>query len=199
MSSEQDNKVVVRRYFEEVFDGGHLDVADDVFDAQHRILNPYASAGMRGPEFMKGLALFYRNILPDPEFVVEDEVAEGEKVMTRWTLRGTLTEDLRALGVYGKLEISGISISRVVDDRIQETWLRCETYLEQPQRSVSQDEILEWLSRHTPTSEEEESDLEAQLSELGFPPDIISKFCCVVGLKFCCTEPEPSPVLKWAE
>jgi predicted SnoaL-like aldol condensation-catalyzing enzyme len=199
MSSEQDNKVVVRRFFEEVFDGGDLDVADEVFDAEHRILNPYASEGMRGPESMKGLALFYRNILPDPEFVVEDEVAEGDKVMTRWTLRGTLMDDLRALGIYGKVAISGISISRVVDDKIQETWLRCETYLEQPQRSVSQDEILEWLRRHMPTSEEEESDLEAQLLELGLPPDVISKFCCMVGFKFCCKEPEPSPGLRSTE
>lgn len=194
MSSEQDNKIVVRRYFEEAFEGGHLDVADEVFDPEHRILNPYASEGMRGPAPMKSFVWLSRKLLPDPEVVIEDEIAEGEKVMTRWTLKSTLADELRTLGVYGKVVVSGISISRVIDGKIQETWLRCETYPEQPHRSVPQDEFLEWLRGHKPTSEGEASDLEAQLLELGLPPDVMSRFCCMVGLKFCCHELEPDPI-----
>ena len=196
MAAEQDNKVVVRRYFEEVFDGGDLDVADEVFDAEHRVLNPYASEGMCGPDFMKWLAFFSRKIIPNPDVVVEDEIAEGEKVMTRWTLRGTLADDLRALGVYGKVAVSGISISRVIGGKVQETWLRCETYLEEPLESVSQEKFSEWLRGDTPTSEGKASDLGVWPLP-GIPGEnggTESKICCVFGMKFCCNEPEPHPL-----
>jgi hypothetical protein len=184
--SAEATKVIVRRFFEDVFNGGYLDVTDEVFDPEHQILNPYVSEEMRGPEPMKGFVWLSRKILPNLEVVVEDEIAEGEKVMTRWTLRGKLADKLRASGVNNEVTVSGISVSRVIGGRIKETWLRCEADLQGPQRPVPRDEFREWLREDTPTAKRGASHL-----ELPIPEDQTSRFCCMIGLRFCCRELQP--------
>lgn len=186
MSAEQDNKALVRSYFEDAFNRGYLDVADEVFDPEHQILNPYVSEGMHGPEPMKDLVLFSRKMLPDLEVVVEDDIAEGEKVTTRWTLRGKLADKLRAPDVDEEVTVSGISVSRVIGGKIKETSLRCEA-VQEPQRPVPRDEFQEWLREATLT-------VEREASLLRFPPldnSPVSRFCCILGLRFCCYESQP--------
>jgi SnoaL-like protein len=186
MSSEQDNKAIVRNYFEDAFNRGYLDVADEIFDPEHQILNPYISEEMRGPAPMKDLVWFSRKMLPDLEVVVEDDIAEGEKVTTRWTLRGNLADKLRTPDVDEEVRVSGISVSRVIGGKIKETRLRCEA-VKEPQRPVPRDEFREWLREATPT-------MEREASHLTFPPldnSPVSRFCCIFGLKFCCYESEP--------
>lgn len=186
MSSEQDNKAIVRSYFEDAFNRGYLDVTDEVFDPEHQILNPYISKRMHGPEPMKDLVWFSRKMLPDLEVVVEDDIAEGEKVMIRWTLTGKLADKLRAPDVDEEVTVSGISVCRVIGGKIMETWLRCEA-VQEPQRPVPRDEFREWLRENTPT-------MEREASHLTFPPldnSPVSRFCCILGLKFCCNELQP--------
>jgi len=191
MSSEQENRVIVRRYFEDVFDGGDLDVADEVFDPEHEILNPHVSEGMRGPEPMKGLVWLCHKVMPDLEVMVEDERAEGEKVTTRWTLRGNLEDGLRAAGVGEQVTVSGTSVSRVIGGKIKETRLRCEADLQEPQRQVPRDEFRAWLREDPLTAKEDGFRPRSRSLEIPIPDEWASRFCCIFGLKFCCHEFQP--------
>jgi hypothetical protein len=196
MSSEQDNKAIVRRYFEDAFNRGNLDVTDEVFDPRHQIDNPYISEGMDGPEPMKAFVWLSRKMLPDLEVVVEDEIAEGEKVMTRWTLRGKLADKLRASDVDEEVTVSGISVTRVIGGSIKDTWLRCEA-VQEPQSPVPSDEFRERLLEDAPIAEREASGLSLQPQELRIPIEwldwLASRLCCLLGIKKCCHElPSPS-------
>ena len=65
----------------------------------------------------------YRNAFPDVQMSVEDQVAEGDIVVTRWIASGTHQGDLMGIAPTGnRVTVAGTSIERVVDGRIEETW-----------------------------------------------------------------------------
>jgi steroid delta-isomerase-like uncharacterized protein len=62
---------------------------------------------------------------PDLNVTVEDEIAEGDKVVTRWTIRGTHKGDLEGMAPTGKqIVLQGITIHRIEGDKIVEEWER---------------------------------------------------------------------------
>ena len=66
----------------------------------------------------------YRKAFPDNRSVVEDQIAEGNKVVTRWTSRGTHRGDLNGIAPTGKaMETSGVTIERIEGGRIVEVWV----------------------------------------------------------------------------
>jgi len=115
----QDNKAVVRRFWEEVFNQRNLDVADELFAPDHVTHHPYVSEERRGPAPMKDFVSISRKISPDLAAVVEDEIAEGDKVVTRWTAKGELADKLQGGDVDDEVAVSGISVFRVSDGKIE--------------------------------------------------------------------------------
>jgi predicted ester cyclase len=86
----EENKALVRRYFEEIWDKGNLDLIDALFTTDFVRHGPTGTEGeVRGPEGFKGLVSTYRSALPDLRVPIEDLVAEGDRVVARWTARGT--------------------------------------------------------------------------------------------------------------
>jgi steroid delta-isomerase-like uncharacterized protein len=72
---------------------------------------------------LKESITYFRNSLADMRFEIEDMIAEGDKVVTRWTLRGTHREELFGVKSSGeRVAMSGIVISRVADGKIVEEW-----------------------------------------------------------------------------
>ncbi|MBI3304185.1 MAG: ester cyclase [Deltaproteobacteria bacterium] len=66
---------------------------------------------VRGPKGAKRLVATYRTAYPDTRFTIEEQVAEGDKVVTRWTARGTHKGELRGIAPTGKrITVTGISI-----------------------------------------------------------------------------------------
>jgi steroid delta-isomerase-like uncharacterized protein len=62
---------------------------------------------------------------PDLNVTVEDEIAEGEMVVTRWTIRGTHQGDLEGIAPPGQqIELEGITIHRIEGGKIVEEWER---------------------------------------------------------------------------
>jgi predicted ester cyclase len=177
--SAEDNKAVVRRWFEEGFSEGNLEVADELFDRDHRVHYPYMSEERRGPDFMKGLVWFFYKTLPDLEIVVEDEIAEGEKVVSRWTIRGTRADELRGADIDDEVTISGISIFRISNDVIEATWHCLEAELDESQIPMPTEEIGAWLDEDATAVGE---------AHLVIPPDVmyvVKKLCCRLGLCLC--------------
>jgi steroid delta-isomerase-like uncharacterized protein len=117
----EKNKAIGRRVFEEVW-AGKLDVADEIFDASY-VAHRLGAELPPGPEGIKLFASVYRSAFPDVVMTVEDQIAEGDKVVTRWTARGTHQGELMGIPATGKpIVVPGISIGRFVGDKMVETW-----------------------------------------------------------------------------
>jgi steroid delta-isomerase-like uncharacterized protein len=118
------NKTVVRRLFDEVWNKGHQQIADELFAQNYNHHDSSTPDLGRGPESEKKRATLYRNAFPDIRFIVEDLVAEGESVTARWSCRGTHKGDLNGIAPTGKqFTISGISVSRLSNGKMVEGWV----------------------------------------------------------------------------
>lgn len=126
------NKAVARRLYEELWGKGDLSVIDecvarDYVNHQASVdphLSPSVSAvDICGAETFKALVRAWRLGFPDVQTRVEDQIAEGDKVVTRWISRGTQTGRWREIAATGReMVVEGISIDRIVDGRVVETW-----------------------------------------------------------------------------
>ena len=87
--SAETNKAVVRREFEEMYGQGcELDAAGEYY-APAYVLHEPTSGEMRGLEAARQFAATYREAFPALQTAIEDQVAEGEKVVSRFSGRGT--------------------------------------------------------------------------------------------------------------
>lgn len=124
--SEQ-NKAIVRRLIEEAWKG-NLDVIDELVDRDYVGYDPSNPEPVRGPEGMKEFVTTYRTAFPDANITIEDQIAEGDKVVTRWTGRGTHEGDLMGIAPTRKqATVTGISIARLADGKVVEDWTNWDT------------------------------------------------------------------------
>jgi predicted ester cyclase len=128
MSTEQ-NKAIVRRYHEELFNKGNLSVADEFFDSNY-INSALDKMGLpRGPEGFKQYASMIRTAFPDFHITVEDQVAEGDKEVHRLIARGTHKGDFMDITPTNKqVEVSVIAIDQFSGDKIMETWAEVDMF-----------------------------------------------------------------------
>jgi steroid delta-isomerase-like uncharacterized protein len=120
--STEENKATFRRYVEEVGNEGNLDLAEEIFD-RYLAHQPDGSALERGPEDVKRFMGEFRSAFPDFHSTVEDQLAEGDKVVTRWRMRGTHEGEFRGIAPTGnELDITGMGIFRFSDGKVVESW-----------------------------------------------------------------------------
>jgi steroid delta-isomerase-like uncharacterized protein len=93
----EENKATSRRFYEELFNQGNLDAAEEIVTPDFVIHDPNIPEEPRGPEGLKQFVSMYRNVFPDLNFTIEDQIAEGEKVGTRWVAYGTHQGELMGL------------------------------------------------------------------------------------------------------
>lgn len=121
----EENKALIRRWFEEVWNKGNEAAIDEMF-AQHGIAHGLAEESekaMRGPQDYKPFYRKFRSAFPEIEVVVEDVVAEGDKVAARCTVRGKHQSDSLGFAATGKsTEFTGITIVRIERGQIVEAW-----------------------------------------------------------------------------
>jgi len=125
--STEDNKALDRRGFEEVWNKGNLAVIDELNAANVVTHNP-PSPPMQGTEAFKQFVQMYRSAFPDTQMTIEDQIAEGDKVVTRWTARGTHKGELMGIPPTGKqVTVTGISVSRWANGKTVESWSNFDT------------------------------------------------------------------------
>jgi steroid delta-isomerase-like uncharacterized protein len=116
----ENNKSIVLRLFEEVMKG-NLAIADELIAedyAQHSVFGI-----PNGREGFKQFFMAFAAAVPDAQFVIEDVIVEGDKVVTRLTVNGTQTGALQGIPPTGKkFSMKGIDIFRVVDGKVVEHW-----------------------------------------------------------------------------
>ena len=125
----EENKVLVRRYFEEIWDKGNLDLIEELFTTNFVRHGPTATEGeVRGLEGFKALVTMYRTALPDLRIPIEELIAEGDRVVTRWTARGTHQGELMGNAPTGdRASVTGILIDRISGGKIEEEWVDYDT------------------------------------------------------------------------
>jgi steroid delta-isomerase-like uncharacterized protein len=121
--STEDNKELVRRFYDEVWRKGNVDVADDVFARDYVRHDLRATEAAPGPEGQKQIARAFRAAFPDLTFDVEIVIAEGEYVAARWTASGTHTGRWANLDATGRfVTFSAVNIFRFEHGRVAEIW-----------------------------------------------------------------------------
>lgn len=118
--SEQ-NKTVVRRLFDELWNKGNLQVADELI-APNYLHHDDSSPGLgKGPEGEKKRVNLYRTAFHDFRLSIEDLLAEGETVVARWSCRGVHKGELNGIAPTGKqFAITGVTICRFDHGKIVE-------------------------------------------------------------------------------
>src|SRR5436853_7123174 len=120
--STETNKVLVRRFYEEGFNQRNLALVDELCTIDHLFHNTPAT--LHGREEFKHLLSVYLTAFPDARFTVEDAIAEGDRVASRYTFRGTHQGDLMGIAPTGKqVTVTGIIINRIINGKSEEGWL----------------------------------------------------------------------------
>jgi steroid delta-isomerase-like uncharacterized protein len=121
-----DIKELSRRIFEEVWNKQNLSAADEIIAYNFVDHDPQSS--VQGIEGYKQFVRYYLTAFPDSHFTVEDEISEGQMVMTRWTVSGMHTGNLGAIPATGRrISVTGISCGRVENGKIVESWTNWDT------------------------------------------------------------------------
>ncbi len=122
--SMEENKATFRRYVEEVWMKGNLDIADEVFAQSYISHHSDGSELERSPQDVKRFVKEWRDAFAIEEDILEDQVAEEDKVATRWRLIATHEGEFRGIAPTGnKIEVTGIGIFRFSSEgKVVESW-----------------------------------------------------------------------------
>jgi predicted ester cyclase len=118
--SIEDNKSLVRRYYEQVVNTGNIDLVESFISPEY-VENYDGERHAAGIEGAKEHILGVRMTYPDLHLTIDQQIAEGEWVATCITMRGTHLGSWLGIQPTGKpVVMTGVNIDRVVDGRIVE-------------------------------------------------------------------------------
>jgi steroid delta-isomerase-like uncharacterized protein len=119
----EDLKRVYRRFLDEAFNQGNLDALDDILSSDY--VDHNAPPGLPpGPAGIKQIIGGFRSAFPDTRMTIKDQIAEGDRVATRYTFQGTHLGDLMGIPPSGKAaSMTGITIARVANGKMTEGWV----------------------------------------------------------------------------
>jgi steroid delta-isomerase-like uncharacterized protein len=119
--STQTNKAIAHRHIEYIWNKGRVDLYEELF-AENVVHHENLQAGT-GVEGMKNGRIMVQQAFPDIRHTIEDEIAEGDKVVVRSTVRGTHQGELMGIPATGKqITMSVVAIYRLDSARIVEVW-----------------------------------------------------------------------------
>jgi predicted SnoaL-like aldol condensation-catalyzing enzyme len=112
------NKALAHRFHDEIFEQGDLAAADEILAPDFAWYAPPQTTFLVGPEAVKQQATDLRAFFPDMVLTDDDVIAEGDRVVIRWTLRGTAQTEAGGIPVV----YTGIDIFRIADGKLAELW-----------------------------------------------------------------------------
>jgi steroid delta-isomerase-like uncharacterized protein len=121
----EENKAIVRRWFEEVWNRGRAEAIDELFAAggtAHGLADETGEP-LRGPANFRVFHGKFREAFPDIEVTIEDVIAEGDKVAARCSVRGRHQSDSLGFAATARpVEFTGMTFARVEGGQIAEAW-----------------------------------------------------------------------------
>ncbi|MEX2599044.1 MAG: ester cyclase [Dehalococcoidia bacterium] len=119
----EENKQLMRRWYEEVLGAGNLDAADRFLAADYVEHDPFPPGLPSGLEGFKAFFRSYLDAFPDARVEVEGQLAEGDMVVSRLTVRGTHKGDLMDIPASGNaVSIRSMDWVRIANGKIVEHW-----------------------------------------------------------------------------
>jgi steroid delta-isomerase-like uncharacterized protein len=119
-----DNKAVIRRLYEEVWNKRRLELVDEIISPSHALHDPNLSGSAVGPEAYKRQVTRFITAFPDLRFTVEDIVGEKEKQAVAWTISGTHQGEFMGVPATNKkVSVDGITIIHIVDAKIMDSYV----------------------------------------------------------------------------
>ena len=118
-----ENKTIVRRLYEEVWNDRKVDVVDKLLSPSHALQEPNASGSQIGPQVYKATVKRFHAAIPDLRFTVQEVISEGDKVVVAWILSGTHQGEFYGIAPSNKkISVEGITIHQVKNGKILESY-----------------------------------------------------------------------------
>lgn len=121
MSATDRNKAVIRKWLNELWNEGRVELVDELFAPEY--VRHAGDPPLRGPEGVRKLRGEYATAFSELRFTEDDLVAEGDRVAIRWTAKAKHTGPFMGVPATGKTgTVVGMDFFRLVDGRIVESW-----------------------------------------------------------------------------
>lgn len=119
-----DPKAFIRYFVEHALNRKELELADRYFSPAYVVHIPGRPDSPPGPASFKQVMAMWHRAFPDWHMSVDDLIAEGDKVVNRFTTVGTHTGPLLGWGPTGRtFTVHGVVVHRIVDGLVAETWV----------------------------------------------------------------------------
>jgi len=126
--SIEENKMLVRRQFDEIWNRGNWAIVDELFAPNYLNHDPYNPELGVGPEGFKRRVNGYRSVLQDFDMRIECQIAEGDMVETQWSLRGIYQGGLEGAPSTGEpVYVEGQLLSEIAGGKFIEEWVHWDT------------------------------------------------------------------------
>ena len=123
MLPSQQNALLVQRAIEEVWNRGDYDVLDELVASDIVIHAAAPEAETHGHAGVRQFYTMLRTAFPDIHFTIDDQVATGDRVVTRWAASATHTGPFQGIPATGRqVRITGIDIDRIAGGKVVECW-----------------------------------------------------------------------------
>lgn len=110
------------RLFEELWQEGRMEAADQLVSPDY-VADAPGKADLRGPEGLKELVRDYRSGFPDLVVAVNNQLAEGDRVVTEFSMKGVHTGNWTGVRATGKeISLGGTAFSQVTDGKVARQW-----------------------------------------------------------------------------
>lgn len=126
----EKNKEIIHRLYDEAWNKGNLNVADECYPARFMQHDPsYPDENWGSIDSFKQLVTTLRTAFPDLHIVIEDTIAEGDRVAIRYTVTGTHKGVFNGIPATGKtINITGYEIVKIENGKIAELWNLSDTF-----------------------------------------------------------------------
>src|SRR5215210_1952670 len=123
VSAAEENKAIFRRYAEEVGNQQNFEIVDEIFE-RYISPQPDGSTLERGPEDVKRFHREFHSAFSNFHINIEEQIAEEDKVVSRYTMRGIHQRQFRDMAPTGKqVELHAVTIFRFSEEgKVVETW-----------------------------------------------------------------------------
>jgi steroid delta-isomerase-like uncharacterized protein len=123
MSTTENKDIVLRQWYQELWDNWKIGVADALLTPDYA-LHVSGSPTPFNRDAVKQVVAMYGAAFPDLKHTVDEMIAEGNTVAARWTVRGTHRGEFQGVAPTGRpIQLSGATVHHMSDGRIVETWL----------------------------------------------------------------------------
>jgi len=124
-----DNQSIIRRLYEEVWNGRKLQTLNELVSPSHALHGPNFSGSSIGPEAYKHQVAQFVAGFPDLRWMIEEMISEKDKVVVLWTFTGTHKGEYRGIAATNKkVSVDGITVHHITDGKIMDSYANWDTW-----------------------------------------------------------------------